>query len=125
MSTATHHPWARTIVFDGHPLPATAIAIDHLGREPEMSEAASAWLWRFTICVGVTKSDRSENVIRFATEALDFASRYRNRLLRDIPSRFDGPFDAAVLDEWVTALTTMIDIARTRDVCSWTAVDMA
>jgi hypothetical protein len=123
MTTASRHRWARPIIFEGIELPGTALAIDHLGKEPEVSEEASAWLWRFTICVGVTNRDSVENVIRFAGEALDVATRHRERLLRDIPARFDGPFDAGVLDEWVSALRTMIDVARRREQCSWTSSD--
>ena len=117
------HPRARSISFEGTELPPTTIAIDHLGKAPDISEAASRWLWRFTICVGVTKRDTSANVIRYATEALDVATRSRERLLQTIPAHFDGPFDAAVLDEWADALRTIIRIARDRHHCSWTAPD--
>lgn len=100
------------------------LAIDHLGKEPEISEEASIWLWRFTVCVGITKSDTSENVIRFAGEALEIAQRFRARLLREIPARFDGLFDAKVHGDWVYSLSTMIEIARRRDRCSWTASEL-
>ena len=98
-------------------------AIDHLGKEPEMSEEASVWLWRFTIFAGVLKRDTSENVIRSASEALDIATRCRGRLLQNLPGRFDGPFDEQVLDEWVHGLRTIINVARTRQECSWTSPD--
>ena len=124
MKSPTRHRWARPIIFEGVELPGTTFAIDHLGKEPEASEEASGWLWQFTICVGVARQDSSANVIRFAGEALELATRFRERLLRDLPGRFDGPFDAAVLDEWVFALRTIIDIARNREICSWTAPDV-
>ena len=95
MKTSNRHRRARTILFERVELPGTAFAIDHLGAEPEMSEEASVWLWRFTICVGVTNRDSAANVIRFAGEALDVATRHRERLLRELPARFDGPFDEA------------------------------
>ncbi len=123
MKTANRHPWARPIVFEGVELPGTVFAIDHLCKEPEISEEASAWLWRFTICAGVTNRDSAENVIRFAGEALDVATRFRERLLQEVPARFDGPFDAQVIDEWVYSLRTMIDMARSRRQCSWTSPD--
>jgi hypothetical protein len=123
MKTAIRHRWARPILFEGVELPGTAFAIGHLGKEPELSEEASAWLWRFTICAGCTNRDASDNVVRFAGEALDLATRFRGRLLRDVPARFDGPFDAQVIDEWVHSLRTIIDIARSREQCSWTSPD--
>jgi hypothetical protein len=123
MKTANRHPWARPIIFEGVELPGTAFAIDHLGKEPEMSQEASAWLWRFTICAGVTNQDSADNVIRFASEALDVAMRFRERLLREVPARFEGPFDSQVIDEWVYTLRTIIEISRTQRQCSWTSPD--
>ena len=123
MHLAIRHPWARPIIFEGVELPGTTFAIDHLGKEPEMSEEGSVWIWRFTICAGIVKRDSSENVIRFATEALDIAMRFRDRLLREVPARFDGPFDEMVIDEWVFSLRTIIKIAGTQPYCSWTSPD--
>lgn len=121
MDTSSRHQWARCLLFEGVELPPSAFAIDHLAREPEISEEASVWLWRFTICVGVTNRDNSQNVIRYASEALDIATRFRERLLLTVPARFDGPFDAQVIDEWIMSLKTIIELARNTVECSWTA----
>jgi hypothetical protein len=121
VETLSRHDWARPIVFEGVELPGTVFAIDHLGKEPELSVEASEWIWRFTVCVGVMKRDSSENIIRYAGEALDVATRFRERLLCEMPVRFDGPFDEQVLREWVYSLLKMIEIAASRSFCAWTS----
>jgi hypothetical protein len=63
---STKKDWRRPIVFEGIELPVTAIAIDHLGMYgnlPGISEAASEFLWRFTICVGRPHTIESEVII--------------------------------------------------------------
>ena len=121
METADRHSWARRIVFEGESLPGTAFAIDHLGTLPGLSDEASEWLWRFTICVGCTKSDDSVRIIRVVSETMDRFAASRPHLLATLPARFNGPFDDQVLDEWLFALRTMLRIAQRQPRCSWTS----
>jgi hypothetical protein len=101
----------------------TACAIDHLGKEPGVSEETSLWLWQFTICAGRARTDDSERIVRCASEVLQLAVTSPERLLAVIAPRFAGPFGARVLDEWVLTLRTIIDIARRHPTCSWTSPD--
>lgn len=116
--------WERSIIFEGVALPDTVISIDHLGMYdnlPEMSEETSLWLWRFTICVGMPRSDRSEIVLRHVSETLDLITRFRSRLLLTVPAQYQGLFTEDVLDSWAMALRTMLDIAAGQTQCTWEA----
>jgi hypothetical protein len=116
--------WHRPIIFEGVELPGVAIAIDHLGLHgnlPEMSEGTGLWLWRFTICVGLRRTDASETILHHAQEALALATQFRDRLLQTVPLHYDGPFEPGVLDAWIAALERIIAIARSRRSCSWEA----
>ena len=117
--------WERTIFFEGVALPRTAIAIDHLAfydNLPEMSEATAEWLWRFTICVGVSRSDTSENILLHVTESRDLLYMFRDRLLKSVPKHYDNTFKPSVLDSWLFALQTMVDVAQSHTHCSWVAL---
>lgn len=114
--------WERPIIFEGFTLPDTIIAIDHLGMYdnlPEMSEETSVWLWRFTICVGMPRSERSEIILRHTSETRDLINRFRERLLRTVPAQYQGTFTEAILDSWVVALQTIMNIAADRVECTW------
>jgi hypothetical protein len=116
--------WRRPIIFEGVELPLSAIAIDHLGMYgnlPDMSEPTSEFLWRFTVCVGRPLTVESEVVIRHCSEALALAESSRERLIVTVPAHWDGPFDSSVVDEWISALRTILSIAATRPQCTWEA----
>ena len=114
--------WQRPILFEDFALPETAIAIDHLGMYdnlPEMSEATSEWLWRFTICVGRPRTDASENIHRHVSETLNLSCQFRERLLQTVPKHFDETFEPAVLDSWQQALQKIMEISASRSQCTW------
>jgi hypothetical protein len=89
---------------------------------PEMSEETSVWLWRFTTCVGMPRCDRSEIVLRHASETLDLMAHFRERLLRTVPAQYQGSFTEKVVDSWAMALRTTMDIAADRVQCTWEAL---
>jgi hypothetical protein len=121
MEESERHPWARPIVFEGVTLPGTAFAIDHLARLPGLSDEASEWLWRFTICCGRINSDDSARIVRVVSETLHATEASRSHLLATLPSHFDGPFDEEVLADWLLTLRTILNIARGQVRCSWTS----
>ena len=119
MPRAYRHDWERPIFFEGVELPGSAIAIDTLGMYghlPEMSEEASLWLWQFTICVGVEKCDDSSKIILLVEEVLELVTTNRARLLERLK-----PKDEQTLDEWISTLRTLLEVARQKPFCSWTA----
>lgn len=116
--------WRRPILFEGVELPDVCIAIDHLGLHdnlPEMSEATSEWLWRFTVCVGRSRTAESAVILHHCSEALRLTEQFRSRLVTTVPEHFQGQFDPVVIDQWIGALKTIIEIASTRSECSWEA----
>jgi hypothetical protein len=121
METSTRHAWARPIVFEGVTLPGTASAIDHLARLPGLSDEASEWLWRFTICCGRVNSDDSTRIVRLVAEILHATEGSRSYLLATLPAYFDGPLDEQVLTDWLLTLRTILNIAQSQPRCSWTS----
>jgi hypothetical protein len=120
----TKKDWRRPIVFEGIELPVTAMGIDHLGMYdnlPGLSEAASEFLWRFTVCVGRPQTSDSEIIVRYCSETLMLVEKHRDRLVLSVPKHWDGGFDPAIIDDWVVALKTMLDIAVRRSRCTWEA----
>jgi hypothetical protein len=116
--------WERTIIFEGVDLPGCAIAIDHLGRSdnlPEMSEATSQWLWRFTICVGRPRSCDSKTICNHVGEALELTERFRERLVETVARHYDDTFTPKVIYDWLLTLRTILRIASSREECNWIA----
>ncbi len=113
------YEWERPIFFEGIELPGSAIEIDVLGMYghlPEMSEEASLWLWHFTICVGVEKSDESAKIIPLVREVLGLVTANRSRLLNRLKQT-----DGQTLDEWILTLNTILEVAGRQPYCTWTA----
>ena len=116
------YDWAFTIIFEGIQLPRLACAIDHLGMHnnlPGLSEQASEWLWRFTICKDKTTTGPSQEIIKTTNEVLNLMSFHQESLLRTVPKHFDGPFHETELEQWYSTLRMINQIAATKDECSW------
>ena len=111
-------------MFEGVDLPQEAIAIDHLGMYdnlPGISEEASEWLWKFCVCVGRTRTDRSDVIRRHAIETLELIHRNRRELPERVAKHFDESFEASFIDRWVDTLEAIIEICGSRDECAWEA----
>jgi|GEM_PF-5326098 len=111
------------IIFENVELPKAALHIDHLGMYgnlPGMSDATSEWLWRFVICMGRPREDRSENVIRAAEEVLQLCRQHKGHLVANFAKFFSGPFEPTFYDDWVWTLEFLLAMAKERDVCHWT-----
>ncbi len=127
MSSPQHNikkDWRRPIVFEGTQLPLTAIAIDHLGMYdnlPGLSDAASEFLWIFTICVGRPRTLESELIMRYCSETLALVEKHQDQLVLSVPKHWNGEFDSRIIDEWMVVLQTMLRIASTRYQCTWEA----
>ncbi len=115
------YEWESPIYFEGIALPGVTIAIDHINESniPDLSPNTAKWLWRFTICSGVTNKDNSQNIIKCANEALISIRTHRNHLMRVLPAKWDGKFDESVIDEWEFALVKIIEVASGREFCEW------
>ena len=116
--------WMVPIFFEGIELSPISIAIDQLGMHhnlPQISEEASKWLWRFTICRGVNKNDQGETVFKHVSETLFLTKKTREDLLVRVPHTFDGDFTETHLDMWINDLETILEACKDKEMCCWTA----
>ncbi len=116
--------WMTSIVFEGEELSPISIAIDHLGMYgnlPGLSEEISEWLWKFTICRGVNKEDKSVNINLNVIELLSMIKIHRHHLLENVPLHFDGEFLNIHLDMWINDWNINLGKRKTRRVCKGTA----
>ena len=104
----------RPITFEGVTFPATLMGVDTLEvilniTEEELGE----WLWRLSICRGVTKRAPSDKCVRCAQKAIDLMLESRQRVLDGIRERL-GPhgFDAdTTYVDWITAFQQIRDLS--------------
>jgi hypothetical protein len=119
--------WMTPIIFEGVELSPISIAIDHLGMYgnlPELSDECSEWLWRFTICHGVSKEGSSKKIRRIVNDVLSQVKSNKDHLLSNVPLKFDGKFSETHLKMWTNDLETMLSLAIDKDVCQWTAKEL-
>jgi hypothetical protein len=115
----------RPITFQGVSFPATLMASDVL--EPILGfehEELGAWLWRLTICRGVTKREPSETCVRCAERLLDLMLEQRQLVLDGIQDRLGSHgFDAKeTYRDWIMAFQQIIQLSKATDGdCSWSA----
>lgn len=124
MQDELDHFLRHRIVFEGVTLPKAALLLDHLGMYdnlPTISEETSEWCWRFTICIGRTRTDASENVVAYASELLNGCRSSKHRLMENFAKHFTGQTEPQFFDEWIWTLEKITEIARSRDSCSWEA----
>jgi len=118
------HFQGHRIIFEGHELPKAALHLDHLGMYgnlPGISDETSEWLWRFPICLGHTREDSSDRVIRYASETLQLCLQHKDHLLANFAAHFAGKLEPVFYDDWVWCLNHMISIAKDRPQCHWVA----
>ena len=84
------------------------ITVIKLGGSVMEDENALRLLGAFTICVGVSRSDTSKNILRHVTESRDLLYMFHDRLLKSVPKHYDKTFNPSVLDAWLFALQTMV-----------------
>jgi len=124
MALSNDYDW-RPITFQGVTFPATLMAISIL--EPVLDledEDFGSWLWRLTICRGVTKSAPAERCARCAQKAIDLMLEYRQRVLDGIRDRCasDGFDPEATYCDWMAALQRIVELSRACDgECVWSA----
>ena len=122
MTSLESKEWAIPIRFESVELSPLAIVIDHLGMHenlPGLSEEASLWLWRFTICRGRYRTDSTENILKVTKEVMQLITENRLHLLESMPKRFDGPFTHEHLDLWISDLENIRNLCQGKEECTW------
>lgn len=115
----------RPITFQGVTFPATLMASDVL--EPILGfehEDLGAWLWRLTICRGVTKRAPAETCAQYAERLLNLMLEQRPRVLDGIRDRLGshGFEPEETYRDWITAFQQIIKLSKETDGdCSWSA----
>jgi hypothetical protein len=115
----------RPITFQGVTFPATLMAISIL--EPILDlhdEDFGSWLWRLTICRGVTKSAPAERCIRCAEKGIDLLLEHRQRVLDGIRDRCgsDGFDPEKTYRDWLVSLQCIVELSRESEgECAWSA----
>lgn len=113
-----------TIVFQNRPLPPFASVLDVAANNRTFEgfdEEAATWFWRFTICVGVIRREKSICVVRHSNILNEKLNEDGETLLPEIARRFPNCDAAAVLRDWVTALRIILEEAQKVEECEWTA----
>jgi hypothetical protein len=115
----------RPITFQGVTLPATLMAASTLESVLALDdEDFGSWLWRLTICRGVTNHAPAERCARCAQRAADLMLEHRQRVLdgiRDcLGSHGFDPQDT--YSDWIAAFQRIVELSRASDgECVWSA----
>jgi hypothetical protein len=118
----------RPITFQGVTFPATLMAIDILmyladeewGEESELG----SWLFRLSVCRGITKDAPAERCARCAQQTIDLMLEHRQRVLDEIRHRLipHGFEVEATYRDWMLALQRIVEISNATDGdCFWSA----
>jgi len=115
----------RPITFQGVTFPPTLMAASTLVSVLDIDdEDFGSWLWRLTICRGVTKSAPPERCVRCAQKAVDLMLEHRQRVLDGIRDCLvsHGFNPEATYSDWIAAFQRIVELSRVSDgECVWSA----
>jgi hypothetical protein len=114
-----------TIYFQGQPLPEYAATLDvattnDIIDEPEADWAV--WWWRFVICVGAPRQERSETIINMVSILRPKLNERPLDFLRVIDEVLFGK-PQKIFSDWLETLDTVARLAATSPVCEWYGVE--
>jgi len=116
----------RPIAFQGVTFPATLMGISILVSvfDLEEDDDMGTWLWRLSVCRGVTKEATAERCARCAQQAIDLMLENRQSVLDGIRDNL-GPCGFPVehtYRDWIHALQRIVKISNsTSGNCFWSA----
>lgn len=106
------------VEFEGHVLPGFTLLIDVAANEL-VEDPVAVWFFRFTVCVGASRTEDSATIILNCETLLHAIEREKQRLFALVQSRLAEYEAEQVIRDWVEALTTIIALASTRPQCTW------
>lgn len=119
-----NYDW-RPITFQGVEFPATLMGAATLESVLDIAdEDFGAWLWRLTICRGVTKRAPADRCLRCAQQAIDLMLEHRQRVVDGIREYLgpDGFEPEGTYQDWITAFQRIVELSRaSNDECVWSA----
>ena len=113
--------WMTPNIFEGIELSQISIVLDHLGmfeNLPDLPDETAKWLWQFTICRGVEKTDSAKNIVKHIEKTLSFVITRRDHLLENVPKRFDGNFSESHLNLWIDDLNIILAACENKSKCT-------
>jgi hypothetical protein len=120
----SEYDW-RPITFQGVEFPATLMGAATLESVLGVDdEDFGSWLWRLTICRGVTKRAPAERCARCAQKAIDLMLEHRQHVLDGIRDCLGshGFEPESTYRDWIAAFQRIIELSRASDgECVWSA----
>jgi hypothetical protein len=110
------------IVFNKVYLPPGAIFIDYCASAnilPYIDSNTSLWFWKFTNCVGVTKSSKSDDVIRYSENLKVMLLDNEDKARTLINEKYGSGNSATIFKWWLDTLVLMINSSKKRSVSTW------
>lgn len=113
------------IIFNDVFLPPGAVFIDVCASHeflPTITEELSLWFWKFTICVGRTRTEESTKVISYATELKKLIIANEIRIKEMICKLYEPNLAENIYVWWVDTLDIMIATANQLKESKWRGI---
>jgi hypothetical protein len=107
------------LYFEGTRLPDFGAFLDIAASMTPVSEETSMWFWRFTMCIGAPRKERSKVVSSHAKELLAALGSAANGLAPELARKFPSHQPEQVISDWVKSLRTIIEASEVRKWCQW------
>lgn len=114
--TVKSHENLKAIRFEGELLPTWAQLLDVAARLCEAPEETRHWFSKFTNYSGVDDARTVTKHCRLLRTSLE---EHRESVLKEIQRNREDRQPSQILAAWKYALETMIQVAHSRDTCSW------
>ncbi len=112
------------VLFQGRQLPPFAITLDVAANNEALEgldEETATWFWRFTICVGTTRREKSDIVLRHVNVLSTKLRAEGESLVPEIAKRFPNSDARRILRDWTECLRIICEEAKKTDECEWSA----
>lgn len=116
------------IIFNGILLPESAYFIDVCSDKvlKNTSKDIALWFWHFTICLGRTREEKSEKVIRYADYLLNRILSAKEKVKRKTDFLYSNYHSRQksekIVNEWIQALNIIRLSAEKCTLCKWYAI---
>jgi hypothetical protein len=107
-SMSIKSPTIHPLYFEGVRLPDFGAFLDIAATVTPVSEETHMWFWRFAICIGSPRKERSKVIASAASG-----------LAPELLSKFPGYHPEQVITDWVKSLRMIIEMSQSRKTCQW------
>jgi hypothetical protein len=85
----------------------------------DIEEELSLWFWRFTICVGRERTEKSSVVIENANKLKTLLVNNEKEVKHKIYSKYEQNESPYIYEWWIDTLDIMLDSARECGISEW------